>query len=212
MNPKVIDIQRCNMRYPGTIVIFLAILLCVPLLRANVYTWTDEKGVKHYSNVAPPESAGEIQKGEEIPLDTSPQQEQKTPPQKIDAGESVETKPEKKPEPDQKADQKKAEGAADTGLNLDSLPTDQGELVAREKNIVKQLQLELEEDESKRQEFIDREKKRLMQTLEHVRRTPVVKFGSSKNKTRQVGYVQYRLDALLNSPDTYFKYGDSDTD
>jgi len=200
------------MKYTGTIVILLAILLCAPLLRANVYTWTDEKGVKHYSNVAPSESAGEIQKDEEIPLDASPQPEQKTPQQKIDAGESVETKPEETPKPDQKADQKNVEGTSDSGLNLGSLPTDQGELVAREKDIVKQLQLELEKDESKRQEFIDREKKRLMQTLEHIRRTPVSNFGSSKNKTRQMGYIQYRLDALSNSPDTYFKYGDSDTD
>jgi hypothetical protein len=200
------------MKYPGTIVIFLAIFLCVPLLRANVYTWTDEKGVKHYSNVAPSESADEIQQDKEIPLDTSPQQEQKAPPQKIDAGENVETKSEKKPKPGQKADEKTAEGTADSGLNLGSLPTNQGELVAREKNIVKQLQLDLEKDESKRQEFIDREKKRLMQTLEHIRRAPVSNFGSSKNKTRQVGYVQYRLDALLNAPDTYFQYGDSDAD
>ncbi len=200
------------MKYPGTIVIFLAIFLCVPLLRAKVYTWTDEKGVKHYSNVAPSESADEIQQDKEIPLDTSPQQEQKAPPQKIDTGESVETKSEKKPAPNKKADEKTAEGTADSGLNLGSLPTDQGELVAREKYIVKQLQLELEKDESKRPEFSDREKKRLMQTLEHIRRSPVSNFGSSKNKTRQVGYVQYRLDALLNAPDTYFQYGDSDAD
>jgi hypothetical protein len=190
----------------------MAIFLCVPLVWANVYTWTDEKGVKHYSNVAPPESSDEIQQDKEIPLDTAPQQEQKAPPQKTDTGESVQTRTKEKPKPDRKADEKTAEGTADSGLSLGSLPTDQGELVAREKNIVKQLQLELEQDESKRQEFIDREKKRLMQTLEYVRRTPVSQFGSSKNKTRQVGYIQYRLEALLNSPDKYFQYGDSDTD
>jgi len=200
------------MRYPGTIVIFLAIFLCGPLVRANVYTWTDEKGVKHYSNVAPSESADEIQQDKEIPLDTTPLQEEETPTQETDAGESVETESEKEPKSNQKADKKTTERTAETELNLGSLPTDQGELVAREKNIVKQLQLELEKDESKRQEFIDREKKRLTQTLEHIRRTPVGSFGSSKNKTRQMGYVQYRLDALLNSPDTYFQYGDSDTD
>ena len=196
------------MRYPGTIVIFLAIFLCVPLLQAQVYTWTDEKGVKHYSNVAPSEAADEIQQDKEIPVDTSSQQEQKAAPQKNDTGKSVETETEEKPKPGQKA----AEGTADIGLNLGSLPSGQGELVAREKKIVKQLQLELEKDESRRQEFIDREKKRLTQTLELIRRKPLSFFGSSKNKTRQVGYVQYRLDALVNSPDTYFQYGDSDTD
>jgi len=200
------------MKYPGTIVIFLAILLCVPLVRAEVYTWTDEKGVKHYSNVAPPESVDEIQQDDEIPLDTSPRQEPKAPPQKADTGENVETETEEKPKPAPKTDEKTAEDTADSGLNLGSVPTDQGELVAREKNIVKQLQLELEKDESKRQEFIEREKKRLTQTLEHIRRSPVSNFGSFKNKTRQVGYVQYRLDALINSPDTYFQYGESDTD
>jgi hypothetical protein len=167
------------MRYPGTIVIFLAIFLCVPLLRAQVYTWTDEKGVKHYSNVAPSEAADEIQQDKEIPVDTSAQQEQKAAPQKNDTGKSVETETEEKPQPGQKADEKTAEGTADIGLNLGSLPSDQGELVAREKKIVKQLQLELENDESKRQELIDREKKRLTQTLEHIRRKPLSYFGSS---------------------------------
>lgn len=200
------------MSYSSKILIFLAVFLCVPLVQANVYTWTDENGVKHYSNVAPPESAEEIQQDKEIPPDTSPPQKQKAPPQKIDTGEGVVTESAEKPKPVPKADGKSAEGAADSGLKLGRLPTNQGELVAREKNIVKQLQLELEQDESKRQEFIDREKKRLMQTLEQIRRTPLSKFGSSKNKTRQVGYIQYRLEALLNSPDTYFQYGDSDTD
>ena len=200
------------MRYPGTIVIFLAIILSGALVRAKVYTWTDEKGVKHYSNVAPSESAEEIQQDKEIPLDAAPEQEEEAPSQETDAEESDETESEEEPKPDQETDEKTTESTADSELNLGSLPTDQGELVAREKNIVKQLQLELEKDESKRQEFIEKEKKRLMQTLEHIRRTPVSSFGSSKNKTRQMGYVQYRLDALLNSPDTYFKYGDSDTD
>lgn len=200
------------MRYYGIIVIFLAIILCVPPLGAQVYTWTDEKGVKHYSNVAPSEAADEIQQDKEIEPDSSPGQEQKAAPEKKNSGQSVETNTEEKPNPVKKTDEKTAESTADSGLNLGSVPGTQDELVAREKIFVKQLQLELEKDESKRQELIDSEKKRLTQTLEHFRRSPVSKFGSSKNKIRQVGYIQYRLEALTNSPDTYFLYGDSDTD
>jgi hypothetical protein len=41
--------------------------------QAQVYTWTDENGVRHYSNVAPSESAGEtVEKIEELPGEGGP--------------------------------------------------------------------------------------------------------------------------------------------
>jgi hypothetical protein len=38
----------------------LGILLVVPALSEDVYTWTDEKGVKHYGN-QPPDDASDVQ-------------------------------------------------------------------------------------------------------------------------------------------------------
>ncbi len=52
--------------------VFVALLLLfslAPPSLAKVYTWTDEKGVKHFSNVAPPDSAKDLRDAEEIPAE-----------------------------------------------------------------------------------------------------------------------------------------------
>jgi hypothetical protein len=49
-------------------------------LEAEIYSWTDENGVKHYSNTPPPDSATQIKTAQEIP--PSPQVSQSR--QKID--------------------------------------------------------------------------------------------------------------------------------
>ena len=50
-----------------TRVLTIILLACLyPLnLQAQMYEWTDETGVKHYSNVAPSESVEEIKKKQE---------------------------------------------------------------------------------------------------------------------------------------------------
>ena len=35
-------------------------------LKAEIYSWTDENGKKHYSNVAPPENSKNVKNLEEI--------------------------------------------------------------------------------------------------------------------------------------------------
>ena len=95
---------------------------------------------------------------------------------------------------------------------MNMAPLTHDERVKREKAHVKQLQIELAKDDTKRTEFIAGEQKRLLRELEQLQRAPVSQFGSQKNKTRQVGYIRYRLDALVNNPETYFSYGESDTD
>jgi hypothetical protein len=54
----------------------LKILLCLAAgclfagsLNADIYEWTDEKGVKHFTNYAPPEHATILMKSEELPYD-----------------------------------------------------------------------------------------------------------------------------------------------
>jgi Domain of unknown function (DUF4124) len=56
--------------------IILKIFLCITVncffasfLHADIYEWTDEKGVKHYSNSAPPAEAKIMMKTEELPYD-----------------------------------------------------------------------------------------------------------------------------------------------
>lgn len=204
--------------------VFIALVVVVgyaPARLAKVYIWTDENGVKHYSNVAPDESADEVKKDDEIKTGPSATEKPRSanederpkldaPAAETDAGKDVEPTGDKKITPEKKSADQDTQTPPDSGLNME--PLTQGERVKREKAHVKQLQIELSKDGSKRTEFIAAEKKRLLRELEQLRRAPVTQFGSQKNKTRQVGYYQYRLEALVNNPDTYFDYGDSYTD
>lgn len=45
------------------------------LLRADVYTWVDKNGVKHFSNEPPPEGVEVISKAREIPVDEAKDRE-----------------------------------------------------------------------------------------------------------------------------------------
>jgi hypothetical protein len=54
----------------------LKILLCIAVgclfagsLHADIYEWTDENGVKHFTNFAPPDDATILMKSEEVPYD-----------------------------------------------------------------------------------------------------------------------------------------------
>ena len=210
------------------IAVLTLLLSTAPMVLANVYTWTDEKGVKHYSNVAPPESVKEIHKAEEIPADPSaadnplpPATEAvKVPSQSNPRGtrsgdQDAKTALDKLKNPEkvgESATEKVNESTPPGGEDVNQLALPQGEIVSNEKAHLKKLQIELEEDSEKREQLIASEEKRLMQALDTVRRTPTSQFGSSRNKDRQVGYYQYRLEALQNSPDTYFDYADSDAD
>jgi hypothetical protein len=49
------------------IIIFVFACLTASGLEAEIYSWTDENGVKHYSNTPPPDSATQIKAAREIP-------------------------------------------------------------------------------------------------------------------------------------------------
>ena len=99
-----------------------------------------------------------------------------------------------------------------TRLDLMVFPIPQDELVQREKSLVGDLQQQLDQSGVDRQHQINREKKRLTLAIQDLEEAPLEKFGSQKNKRRQVGYYKYRLDKLLTDPDEYIKYPESDTD
>ncbi len=189
-------------------------------LTAGIYYWTDENGVRHYSNVAPAESGNEVQRQEEVP---TPAPESRSPTSRTGTGPKepaasgvkapAEISPpgseDKKEKP---TEQSGTDSTAESAADAVSVPTEQNEIVQSEKAAVKDLQRQLEEDASRRDEFIERERKRLQSALEQLQKTPVSEFGSQKNKTRAMGYYRYRLEALQDTPDSYFQYGDSDID
>ena len=194
-----------------TVTIF--VMLQLPAFSDSVYVWTDDKGVKHYSNTGPSELTEDYQKEKETPPD----------PASVSKSGAVSAEPPSPAVSPAEADADmpdKEEGASDpeaefldaTRLNLDNFPQNQDALVQREKSIVAGLQQELEEPGVKREDIIERERKRLLFAVNALEQAPLEKFGSQKNKRRQVGYFKYRIEELFNNPDAYFQYPDSDTD
>ena len=200
------------------ILIAAAVVAASLPLSAGVYYWTDEKGVKHYSNVAPVDDDREVQQLEEIPPDAAGGSDAAEPPEtEADLpADSEEIASEQAPaEPKTEAEttsgeQTSQESAAEA--QKPRVPTEMNAIVAYEKAAVKELQRQLEQNSSQQQAFVEKERQRISSALEQLQKTPATAFGSQKNKTRAMGYYKYRLEALQSSPDTYFAYGDSDSD
>ena len=58
------------------IIMASVLIISLPhLSRADVYTWVDKNGVKHFSNEPPPEGVEVISKSREIPLDEAKDRE-----------------------------------------------------------------------------------------------------------------------------------------
>lgn len=188
-------------------------LLQMPAFSDNVYVWTDEKGVKHYSNSGPSELIEDYKKEKELPPEpasasqTQSDSDVPSSPPEPETDSTAATQPE-----DEDAIDPEAEFLDATRLDLDNFPQGQGYLVEREKSIVASLQRELENPEIKREDVIARERKRLLFAIHTLEGAPLDKFGSQRNKLRQVGYYKYRIEELANNPDAYFQYPQSDTD
>ncbi len=194
-----------------------AFLLSAALpLGAGVYYWTDENGVRHYSNVTPSESGSEIQRLDEIPpgeaKDRLPDDMGKTGTREPAALESPSSQQASPPAGPETAEEASPGAATEAEPAPQRVPTEQNEIVQSEKSLVRELQRQLEQDASRRDEIITKERDRLARAIEQLQKTPASEFGSQKNKTRALGYYRYRLEALLDSPDGYFAYGDSDID
>ena len=178
-------------------------------LQAQVYEWTDEKGIKHYSNVAPSESVEEIKNK---PENKESRSSGKTP----STVEKRKTFKERRSSPKKAVPEPETESASgaeqnseeDFYTNLDltfeKYPITQDVLISEEKARLQQIIKYSEENNIKREDMIQREKNRLLKAITDLQRAPANKFGSNENKRRQVGYYRYRLDELLNSPETYF--------
>jgi hypothetical protein len=195
----------------------LFFLLQLPALSGKVFVWTDDKGVKHFSNTGPSESTEEFQQDKELPSESTSGNQ--TARNMTGPAQQSETNANKEPTTGP-ADSQSAETETDpdtdyietTRLDLIVFPIPQDELVQREKSIVSDLQQQLDQSGVNRQHLINREEKRLMLAIQDLQEAPLEKFGSQKNKRRQVGYYKYRLDKLLSDPDQYVKYPQSETD
>jgi hypothetical protein len=190
-------------------VIFLSTFLWVSSLYAQVYQWTDENGVKHFSNVSPSESSEEISIGEEQSGEkrtkANNRKTRKVHKSTRKAQEKAKPVPENESAPQSKPVKDNRTVFERVRLNIGRFPITQDELIREEKERLKQLENYSKSASLSREEMIEREKKRLEIAIQDLQRAPLDKFGSYDNKRRQVGYYRYRLEELLESPDTYFR-------
>ena len=158
------------MKLLNILTISVLTFFCVSTLAAEIYIWTDEKGVKHYSD-HPPENA------ESYDVKTETQTYQY----------------------DEEADKQRTE-------------TEQKQLqdaIKEENENDEKQQQEAAEAERNRpptqEEKIAAEKDKLENKIAWLEEQPLEYFGSQRNKIVRIGYFRYRLEALLEDPDKYFK-------
>jgi ATPase subunit of ABC transporter with duplicated ATPase domains len=162
------------MKLLNIIVISMLTFFCVSTLNAEIYIWTDEKGVKHYSD-HPPENEEnyEVQTG------------------------SLTSRH------DQEADKKQTEAEQEQVQNFIKEVDDNHEKQQQEE---KQKAEEVEKNRPPTQEEkIAAEQEKLENKISELEEQPLEYFGSQKNKRVRIGYYRYRLEALLQDPDKYFK-------
>jgi len=158
------------MKLLNILTISVLTFFCVSTLAAEIYIWTDEKGVKHYSD-HPPENA------ESYDVQTETQTYQH----------------------DEEADKQRTE-------------TEQKQLqdaIKEENENDEKQQQEAAEAERNRpptqEEKIAAEKDKLENKIAWLEEQPLEYFGSQRNKIARIGFYRYRLEALLQDPDKYFK-------
>jgi hypothetical protein len=162
------------MKLLNVIIISVLTFFCASILSAEIYIWTDEKGVKHFSD-QPPENV------ENYEIQTAPQTDQR----------------------DEQADNKQPEAEQN---QIQEFIKEADENYDKQQRAEK---LKAEEAEKNRpptqEEKIAAEQERLEKKIAALEEQPLEFFGSQRNKIARIGFYRYRLEALLEDPDKYFK-------
>ena len=156
------------------IILSMLTIFSASTLNAKIYIWTDEKGVKHYSD-QPPENI------ENYEVQAEPQTSQHVvDPENNSTDEKQDHIQEFIKEADENFEKQQQEEKRRAEEAERNRPPTQEEKIAAEKEKLETIIAELEN-----------------QPLEY--------FGSQRNKTARIGFFRYRLEALLEDPDKYFK-------
>lgn len=161
------------------IAILFFVIPGISFLRADIYQWTDAQGVTHFGNQPPADAKNVMVKIKEGGTAAAP-----------------------------------GSGAAESSAE----PAADAEAVIQE--LDQELQREAEERRRQKEEFrhgrpptageiVAREKDRLEKKIAELESKPIEEFGSQKNKRTQIGYLKYRLDTLMSSPEDYFNKPES---
>jgi hypothetical protein len=162
------------MKFLNTLILSVLTFFCISTVNAEIYIWTDESGIKHYSD-HPPEN----EKNFEVQVESQTYQRDGTTDQKHTETEQKELQGliEELDENYEKEQQEKRLKAEEAAKNQ---PPTQAEKIAAEQE-------------------------KLEQKISELEKQPLEDFGSQKNKRVRIGYYRYRLEALLQDPDKYFK-------
>ena len=158
------------MKFFNILIISVLTFFCVSILNAEIYIWTDEKGVKHYSD-HPPEN-----------------------PESYDVQTETQTY-----QHDEEADKQRTE------IEQKQL---QDAIKEENENDEKQQQEAAKAERNRpptQEEKIAAEKDKLENKIAWLEEQPLEYFGSQRNKIARIGFYRYRLEALLQDPDKYFK-------
>jgi len=145
----------------------------------EIYTWTDENGVKHFSNAPPGDAENAHVQFKEYQSQPQPNVDSN-----VDTGSEAEAEPTEMDallreidEENQRAEEEERRKAAEAKKNQPPSQADR----------------------------IQAEKEKLMNTIADLEQKPLEYFGSQRNKIRSIGYYKYRLEALAQDPEKYFK-------
>ena len=143
-------------------------------LGAEIYYWTDEDGVKHYSNDPPPAKNVSIETAEEIPNDPLADEQRDAVAEK--------TLKEIIDEFEKESESQLETESPETKIKI---PAQAGKPQTR-------------------QELIQKEKEKLEDIIAHLERQPVASFHNQRSKQQYIGRYRQKLQKLLESPDSYF--------
>ena len=160
-----------------TRVLFLiGILLWIPAANADIYSWTDEQGVKHFGN-QPPQNATDVKVVfKEKPHDAAADQ------------------------------QRQDEQNRELTELIRELEADEQRQAAEDRRKAQEAERNREPTQ---QERIEAEKERLEAKIAELEERPLDYFGSQKNKRVRLGYYRYRLETLMQDPESYFNNPES---
>lgn len=166
------------MKFLITLIIAILAFLFISTANGELYIWTDENGIKHYSD-HPPENVSDY----EIRVESQPHRY------------------------NEEADKRRTEKEQ---KQLKGLIEEIDRNYEQEQQEKKLKAKEAEENRPPTQEEkIAAEKEKLEQKISNLEKQPLEYFGSQKNKRVRIGFYRYRLEALLQDPDKYFKNPES---
>jgi hypothetical protein len=162
------------MKLLNILVLFAFSFFWTQSLNAEIYIWTDENGIKHFSDQPPADK-----KGVQVQVESHAYQYD-------EAADGQRTETEQK--------------------QLQDFIEEVDENYEKDQQEMRRKAEEAERDRPPSQEEkIAAEQQMLEQKISDLEAQPLEYFGSQKNKRVRIGYYRYRLEALLEDPDAYFK-------